>query len=410
VTVERGAAAVSLVQEIATRLATTTDSLSSNWAVYAPPGEAGWRSLPERLITSIPIRETVYSLAILGAGLLVGWFAATLSLRALARWAKRTDNILDDAVVRHLRVPLQRLAPVVATMLLLPLLRLPQQFKDVAQHALLVLVVVATGWTAFRAVRVIEELVVHRHSIDTADNLSARALQTQVGAFRNIAGFVIVVVTLAFVLLTFERVRQLGAGLLASAGIAGIVLGFAAQRGIATVLAGIQIAISQPIRVDDVVIIEGEWGRIEEINLTYVVVRIWDLRRLIVPVTHFLDKPFQNWTRVSADILGTVELHVDFSVPVDEVRAEFKRLLDESKLWDGKVWGLQVTDSSETTMTLRPLMGARNASDAWDLRCHVREKLIEYLRTRYPGALPKVRAEVQRSPDEDGTPGSEPQK
>jgi small-conductance mechanosensitive channel len=401
---------VSLVQEIATRLATTTDSLSSNWAVYAPPGEAGWRSLPERLITSIPIRETVYSLAILGAGLLVGWFAATLSLRALARWAKRTDNILDDAVVRHLRVPLQRLAPVVATMLLLPLLRLPQQFKDVAQHALLVLVVVATGWTAFRAVRVIEELVVHRHSIDTADNLSARALQTQVGAFRNIAGFVIVVVTLAFVLLTFERVRQLGAGLLASAGIAGIVLGFAAQRGIATVLAGIQIAISQPIRVDDVVIIEGEWGRIEEINLTYVVVRIWDLRRLIVPVTHFLDKPFQNWTRVSADILGTVELHVDFSVPVDEVRAEFKRLLDESKLWDGKVWGLQVTDSSETTMTLRPLMGARNASDAWDLRCHVREKLIEYLRTRYPGALPKVRAEVQRSPDEDGTPGSEPQK
>ncbi|MBN1612043.1 MAG: mechanosensitive ion channel [Polyangiaceae bacterium] len=293
-----------------------------------------------------------------------------------------------------MRVPLQRLVPVLAMTLLLPLLSLPQQFKDATQHALLVLVIVVTGWTAFRAVRVIEELLVHRHRIDTADNLSARALQTQVGAFRNIAGFVIIVLTLAFVLLTFERVRELGAGLLASAGIAGIVLGFAAQRGIATVLAGIQIAISQPIRVDDVVIIEGEWGRIEEINLTYVVVRIWDLRRLIVPVTHFLDRPFQNWTRVSAEILGTVELRVDFSVPIDEVRAELKRLLDESKLWDGKVWGLQVTDSSETTMTLRPLMSARNASDAWDLRCHVREKLIEYVRTRYPAALPRVRAEV----------------
>ena len=373
------------------------DSLLQNQALYAPSSKAGWAWLPPRLMDAIPTRDTAYSLGVLAAGMLAGWFIATLMLRALARWARRTDNILDDAVVRHLRVPLQRLVPVVAMMLLLPLVSLPQQFKDVTQHALLVLVMMATGWTAFRAVRVIEELVVHRHSIDTADNLSARALQTQVGAFRNIAGFVIVVFTLAFVLLTFERVRQLGAGLLASAGIAGIVLGFAAQRGIATVLAGVQIAISQPIRVDDVVIIEGEWGRIEEINLTYVVVRIWDLRRLIVPVTHFLDRPFQNWTRVSADILGTVELRVDFSVPVDEIRAELKRLLDESKLWDGKVWGLQVTDSSETTMTLRPLMGARNAGDAWDLRCHVREKLIEYVRTRYPSALPKVRAEVASS-------------
>ena len=191
--------------------------------------------------------------------------------------------------------------------------------------------------------------------------------------------------------------------MLASAGIAGIVLGFAAQRGIATVLAGIQIAISQPIRVDDVVIIEGEWGKIEEINLTYVVVKIWDLRRLVVPVTYFLDKPFQNWTRVSADILGTVELHLDYSVPVDAVRQEFKRLVDASPLWDGKVCGVQVTGSTETTMTLRPLMSAKNASDAWDLRCHVREKLIEFLQKNYPGCLPRVRAEVTKCPEDRRT-------
>jgi small-conductance mechanosensitive channel len=389
---------VSPAQQVASRLVTTLDGLLHNQALYAPTGGAGWRAFPRRLVASISLGDTAYSLGILAAAMLAGWLVATLILRALARWAKRTDNILDDAVVRHMRVPLQRLVPLLAMMLLLPFLRLPQQFKEVAQHALLVFVVMATGWTAFRSVRVIEELLVHRHSIDAKDNLSARALQTQVGAFRNIAGFVIIVVTLAFVLLTFERVRELGAGLLASAGIAGIVLGFAAQRGIATVLAGVQIAISQPIRVDDVVIIEGEWGRIEEINLTYVVVRIWDLRRLIVPVTHFIDRPFQNWTRVSAEILGTVELRMDFSVPVDEIRAELKRLLDGSTLWDGKVWGLQVTDSSESTMTLRPLMSARDASDAWDLRCHVREKLIEYVRTRYPAALPKVRAEMHRAP------------
>ncbi len=200
--------------------------------------------------------------------------------------------------------------------------------------------------------------------------------------------------TVAFVLMTFERVRQLGAGLLASAGVAGIVLGFAAQKSLATILAGIQIALTQPIRVEDVVIVEGEWGTIEEITLTYVVVRIWDMRRLIVPIHYFIEKPFQNWTRVSADILGTVNLYLDYSVPVEALREEFKRILDASDYWDGETWGVQVTDSTDKTMTVRPLMSAKNSGDAWNLRCEVREKLIAFVRENYPDALPRIRAEV----------------
>ena len=356
-----------------------------------------------RAAASVDWNTTAMSLGFIAAGALVGWLAAILLLRGLARWAKNTDTLVDDAIARHMRRPVKYLLPGIVVEVLLPVVALPPAFRDVLTHALLVLVLIGAGWSIFKIVRVIEDVLVARYQIETEDNLKARTVQTQVRVFRNIAGFVVVVVTLAFVLLTFEKVRQVGAGLLASAGIAGIVLGFAAQRGIATVLAGIQIAISQPIRVDDVVIIEGEWGKIEEINLTYVVVKIWDLRRLVVPVTYFLDKPFQNWTRVSADILGTVELHLDYSVPVDAVRQEFKRLVDASPLWDGKVCGVQVTDSTETTMTLRSLMSAKNASDAWDLRCHVREKLIEFLQKNYPGCLPRVRAEVTRCPEDRRT-------
>jgi small-conductance mechanosensitive channel len=195
--------------------------------------------------------------------------------------------------------------------------------------------------------------------------------------------------------MTFEKVRQLGATLLASAGIVGIIVGIAAQKSIATLFAGIQLAITQPMRIDDVVIVENEWGRIEEITLTYVVVRIWDLRRLIVPITYFLEKPFQNWTRISADILGTVFLYVDYTVPVEAVRTELRRILESSPLWDGQVCVLQVTNATERTVELRALMSAADSSSGWGLRCEVREKLIEFIRQNYPEGLPKVRAELR---------------
>src|SRR5690606_36653014 len=189
----------------------------------------------------------------------------------------------------------------------------------------------------------------------------------------------------------FEDVRRIGISLFASAGVAGIIIGFAAQRIIGTVIAGIQIAITQPIRLDDVVIIEGEWGKIEEITLTYVVVHIWDKRRLIVPTTFFFEKPFQNWTRTTSEILGTVFIYTDYNVPFDELRNELTRLLESSPLWDRKVNVLQVTDAKERTVEVRALMSAKDSGTAWDLRVFVRENLIKFLQKNYPGSLPKTR-------------------
>jgi small-conductance mechanosensitive channel len=205
---------------------------------------------------------------------------------------------------------------------------------------------------------------------------------------------VIGIFTLASMLMVFDSVRQFGASILASAGIAGIVVGFAAQRSIATLLAGFQIALTQPIRLDDVVIVEGEWGRIEDITLTYVVVRVWDLRRLVVPITYFIEQPFQNWTRSSADILGTVFLYVDYAVPLDALRAELTRLLEASRFWDRKVNLLQVTDAKEQTLEIRALASAADASLAWDLRCEIREKLVAFIQQNYPESLPRLRASL----------------
>jgi hypothetical protein len=197
-------------------------------------------------------------------------------------------------------------------------------------------------------------------------------------------------------LVTFPSIREIGTSLLASAGLAGLVVGLAARPTLANLLAGLQIALTEPIRLDDVVIVEGEWGKVEEITTTYVVVRIWDLRRLIVPLSQFIEKPFQNWTRQTADLLGTVFVYTDYSVSVDAVRQKLLEILQLSGMWDGKVWGLQVTNATDHTMELRALMSAPDSSRAWDLRCHVREKLIEHLQNRYPQSLPQTRVHLQQ--------------
>jgi small-conductance mechanosensitive channel len=204
--------------------------------------------------------------------------------------------------------------------------------------------------------------------------------------------------------MVFPKGQQIGKTLLASAGIIGIVVGMSAQKTITTVIAGLQIAFTQPIRLDDVVIVESEWGRIEEITLTYVVVRIWDQRRLIVPVTYFIEKPFQNWTRTTAELLGTVFLYTDYTVPVDAVRQTLQDILGKSPLWDRRVCVLQVTNATEKTMELRALMSTANASDGWDLRCQVREQLLTYIQKQHPEALPRTRAVLERIPGEDGRP------
>ena len=314
--------------------------------------------------------------------------------RVLAGFARRTPSAADELVVKHFRRPARWIMIVVAVRLSLDPLGLPASLTDSTKTIFGIALIALVSWLLIKVTFLLNDIIVLRFEVDVKDNLRARKIHTQLRVLRRIIVIVIVVIASASILMTFPRIRQLGTAILASAGIIGIVVGLAAQKTIGTFIAGLQIAFTQPIRLDDVVIVEGEWGRIEEITLTYVVVRIWDLRRLVVPITYFIEKPFQNWTRVSADILGTVFLYVDHTVPTEAVREELQRILEGSEWWDRKVCGLQVTNTSERTVELRALMSAEDASLAWNLRCHVREKLVEFVRTNYPQALPRLRAEL----------------
>jgi small-conductance mechanosensitive channel len=256
--------------------------------------------------------------------------------------------------------------------------------------------IASLAWLIIKLTYVLEAAVLEQFRMDVQDNLRARKIHTQIQILKKVVTAIVCVLAVAAVLMTFDKLRHLGTSIMASAGIAGIIIGLAAQRSIGTMLAGLQIALTQPIRLDDVVIVENEWGRIEEITLTYVVVRIWDLRRLVLPITYFIEKPFQNWTRATANILGTVFLYVDYSAPVGSIREKLHQILKDSELWDGNVWGLQVTNATERTMELRALISAPDASTAWNLRCEVREKLIAYIQQNYPGALSKFRTEIQQ--------------
>jgi small-conductance mechanosensitive channel len=324
----------------------------------------------------------------------IGLGAHLLVFSLIQRLARRTPSPVADAFVKHCRGPWKFLFPLFALSLFLPVLSLPDDLFSSLRHLISVAVIVSVTWLLIRSTQALEDVLLDRFPMDERDNLRARKFHTQLQILRKTVVFILVLLAFAAVLMTFEKVRQLGTAILASAGIVGLVIGFATQKTISTVLAGLQIAITQPIRVDDVVIVENEWGRIEEITLTYVVVRIWDLRRLVVPITYFIEKPFQNWMRVSADLLGTVFIYADYTLPVQRIRGELHSILKASDLWDGRVWGLQVTGNTERAVELRALMSAPDASSAWDLRCKVREEHLEFIQKNYPESLPRLRAEL----------------
>lgn len=272
-------------------------------------------------------------------------------------------------------------------------------------HILRPLLMLAFGWLSMRFVTVAEDMVLRQYQVNETDNLRARRVITQTTFLKKIAIGGIAVLTLGLILMTFETVRQLGTSILASAGVVGLVVGLAAQRYIGNLLAGLQIAFTQPIRLDDVVIVENEWGKIEEIALTYVVVQIWDLRRLVVPISYFIEKPFQNWTRVTSDLLGSVFLYLDYTVPIQPIRDELTRILEKTPEWDGKTCVVQVTNTTERSMEVRALMSSSDASKLWTLRCVVREKLIDYIQKQYPRCLPRIRTEIFRSGLDDNETG-----
>jgi small-conductance mechanosensitive channel len=260
-----------------------------------------------------------------------------------------------------------------------------------------ILVIIALTWLVIVILKLVKQHYLLNYDITSEDNLEARKLYTQFNVLERIVIFLIILFAIGFILMLFDDVRKIGISVFASAGIAGIIIGFAAQKALATILAGLQIAIAQPIRLDDVLVVEGEWGWVEEITLTFVVVRLWDKRRLVLPTTYFIEKPFQNWTRKNSEILGTVFIYADYNIPFDALRKELTRLLEANALWDKKVNVLQVTDSKEHYIEIRALMSAKNSPDAWDLRVYVREHLITFIQKNYPESLPKTRIKIEDS-------------
>ena len=262
------------------------------------------------------------------------------------------------------------------------------------RHATTVALIMAMTWLALSAVRAVADVIVESNPADVADNLDARRIRTQANVLARAVMVLISVIGLSAALMTFPEIRQFGASLLASAGAAGLVVGFAAKPVLGNLLAGLQIAMTQPIRLDDVVIVEGEWGRIEEIAASYVVVRIWDERRLIVPLQWFIEHPFQNWTRSSSRILGSVFIWLDYGTPLEPLREEARRICQASPEWDGRLCLVQVTEAGERAMQIRVLVSAADSSLTWDLRCKLREGLIDFIRANHPQSLPLLRAVV----------------
>jgi small-conductance mechanosensitive channel len=297
-------------------------------------------------------------------------------------------------VAKHLKGPTRFILPLLAIVLVLQVVPLPENWRAAVQHIVQLGVIGSIGWGFASLARFITELIDSQYTEDSFEDIAVRRIHTQAQVIERIVVVLIAVVTFAAMLMTFPSVRQLGTSMLASAGLAGLVAGIAARSTLSSLIAGLQVAVTQPIRIGDSVVVEGEWGWIEKITTTYVVVRIWDLRRLILPLTYFIEKPFQNWTHTSSDLLGTVMLYADYTLPVEEVRQELHRILVSTEMWDGRVWALQVTDLTDQAIQIRALMSAPNASKAFDLRCHVRENLIKFLQEQYPQCLPRRRGEL----------------
>lgn len=316
----------------------------------------------------------------------------------IRRIGKKSADLLIRVAWQKFRRPIFILVLILDFIILQGIFPPGKEYAALFGHIKAMALIFVITWLLIRSINLSRVIIMRGKDLSEKDNLHARKIFTQFRILERIIIFIVILIAIAIALMTFDSIRRIGVSLFASAGVAGIIIGFAAQKVIASVLAGFQIALTQPIRIDDVVIVENEWGWIEEITLTYVVIRIWDKRRLIVPTTYFIEKPFQNWTRVSADILGTVYIYTDYQVPVDELREEFTRILEESDLWDGKVNVMQVTNATDRSLEIRALMSTEDSPTAWDLRVMVREKLIAFLQKNYPTSLPRTRVEMAAQP------------
>lgn len=340
----------------------------------------------------------IAAVIVIGA-IIVGLIVHSIIFFVLKRLARNPKRVVVASVLEHGRKPARWILPILAVLVILPTLPIRNSVKLPAEHVVGLALIASVAWIFILLTEVVADIVAARYRIDVSDNLTARRIRTQTQVLRRIVQLLIVVLTVGIMLLTIPNVRAIGTSVLASAGVAGLIIGMAMKPTLSNVVAGIEIALTQPIRIEDAVIVEGDWGWIEEINITYVVVRTWDWRRLVLPISYFIEHPFQNWTKKTANLIGAVYLYVDYSVPVDEVRKELERLVKSTDKWDGTVVNLQVSDVKETTIELRALADAKDAGTTWDLRCYIREGLIKFLQQNYPQSLPKTRAQIQGMPE-----------
>ena len=352
-------------------------------------------SASQSAVASQHLHAVVIGVVAVCVALTLGLALHAIVFRLLARLRHKDVQAspLLRAVAMRLRRPALGITLLTALGIVMPFLPIEQPLLGNVEKALAIVWFLALGWLMISGVYLFEDGMLLRYDASTSDNLKARRVRTQLQLLRRLAIILLMVVTAGLILSLFRdsQLWHYGAGLLASAGLASLVLATAAKSTASNLLAGLQIALTEPIRLDDVVIVQGEWGKIEEITTTYVVVAIWDYRRLIVPLSYFIENPFQNWTREHADLMGTSFLYVDYSVPVEALREEFFRLLELSPLWDRKIKALQVTNLSEHTMEIRCLLSARNSGEQFDLRCIVREGMIAFIQEKYPDAFPRMR-------------------
>ena len=333
--------------------------------------------------------------------ILAGAYLAQFALVSVLSRVFKHGRSLAERVFARTKAVVRFGFVIIAASILVPALSLKHAELDFVRQCLLSAFILLIGWIVVVTTSIISDRYLARVARRSKDTMQTRAAQTQVRILTRAIHTLVTLLTVGAALMTFESVREFGISLFASAGVAGIVLGFAARPMLENLIAGIQIAVTQPIRIDDTVVVEGERGQVEELNSTYIAIRLWDRRRLILPLNYFLEKPFENWTHKSGSLVGTVTVHLDYTVPVEKLRARLDAILSESELWDRDVATLQVTDATPDTLEISIYVSAANASAIWDLRCEVREKLLGYVRSELPHALPRRRTMNVLMPADD---------
>ncbi|MGW0230354.1 mechanosensitive ion channel family protein [Actinopolymorpha singaporensis] len=357
--------------------------------------------------TAVP--EPMHTLLVLGCTAAGALLVTLVTGRITARLARSESQPFWGRLRRRCHRPWTVTLLSVALLAAQPSAGLRGEPAGGVRHLLVVTTIAAVSWLATAVLFLVEDAALRHVRVDVTDNRRARKVQTQLTALRRLTAVLVTLVAASAIFMTFDALRTYGASILASAGVAGVIAGLAAQTTLANVFAGLQLVFTDALRIDDVVVVEEEWGRVEELTLTYVVVNLWDERRLVLPATYFTTTPFQNWTRSESRVIGAVVFYLDHSTPIPELRAEAQRIIEKNPLWDRRDWTLQVVDTTERSIVVRVLASAADSASAWDLRCDVREHLLGWLRDNHPNSLPRLRTEragPDGSADSGGSDGS----